>query len=433
MPGNIVFTIVAKNYTGLACVLGEAVQKHSPGTRFVICIADELDKGVSFTVNGFDYFIAKDALGIEIEQWEEMAFKYNITEFCTAIKPYCFEYLLKKYDVENIIYFDPDIYIYSSLQPVWNILQEKDIIITPHITTPQDEYSGDILENSILATGIYNLGFLALRNTALTATFIKWWQKRLTDKSFADKIDGLYTDQKWIDFLPALFDTAKIHISKNLGLNIAPWNFYEREVINENGEWVIKNRITGEGKTPLIFFHFSGFNYKQLNVDAANKNIPFLKTYTDILPLISGYSTIIKQSTVADYFNYAYSYNYFSNGRPIMQFHRRLYRRLIEDGKVIKHPFLAGAGNTFYSLLHKAGLLVNDKDAGAEKLNERSFDGFEGKLYKINIFHKGLKRMLGAKNYFLFSKFMARYHRPENQVFLLKDEYIKNSYKSEHY
>jgi len=434
MSKRVVFTIVAKNYTGLATILGNSIKEHSEDTTFVVFIADEINQDFSFPETGFIYLIAKETIAIDNSTWTEMAFKYNLTEFCTAIKPFCFTYLFDKYGAENIIYFDPDILLFSSLNPVWNVLQEKDIIITPHIVTPETIYSGVFPETNILATGIYNLGFIGIKKTPTSTAFINWWQNRLTEKCFIDKIEGLFTDQKWIDFLPALFDSSKIEISKNLGLNAAPWNFYERKFIKEDGTWYITNRITGQDKDPLIFVHFSGFNYKELNANAAsNKNIFNLKVYDDIMPVLESYAAIIKQSDYAAYFNYSYTYGCFDNGQTIVHFHRRLFRRLLMDSNETGNPFLTGGKQSFYTMLAKAKLVLSSDLANVDKLNERNFDSFASKLRTLNILHRSLKKLLGARYYFLFAKLMLRYYRPENQVFLIDKKYMKVSFKNEHY
>ena len=89
---NAIFTIVAKNYIGLAQVLERSVVANST-SDFYIIVADEFDKGQAerYDLPG-NILIAKNKLGIDNDLWEEMAFKYSLVEFCTAIKPACFQY-----------------------------------------------------------------------------------------------------------------------------------------------------------------------------------------------------------------------------------------------------------------------------------------------------------------------------------------------------
>ncbi len=84
------FTIVAKNYIGLAQILGQSLQRQNPAIDFRIYVADEMTDGNATLPP--NVVIAKTALkDLSDSQWTDMAFKYDLTEFCTAIKPFCFE------------------------------------------------------------------------------------------------------------------------------------------------------------------------------------------------------------------------------------------------------------------------------------------------------------------------------------------------------
>lgn len=94
MNSRSVFTIVAKNYVGLARILGSSLERQDPDVDFYIFIADEPDGcEVTFPTNAI---FARKALSYSPEEWTDMSFKYDLTAFCTAIKPACFEYLFSK-------------------------------------------------------------------------------------------------------------------------------------------------------------------------------------------------------------------------------------------------------------------------------------------------------------------------------------------------
>lgn len=425
---KVVFTIVAKNYTGLACLLGQSVLANSPETDFYIVIADEIGDDFEMPAGQYKCLVAKDVLNIAQDKWYEMAFKYTLTEFCTSIKPFCFNFFFSQTGAEKAIYFDPDILVFSSLDTIWNTLNCKTAIITPHTLTLENEYSGPGREMDVMMNGIYNLGFIALKNNAVANKIINWWQKRLEQYSYADKQDGLYTDQKWINYLPVYLNTQELEISHHLGYNVAPWNFYEREIKKKDNEFYVNNRIYPAEERKLVFVHYSGFDYKNLNKNTYNNNIPTLEIYKDTEQLMQQYVNCITKSNISRYFKFTYTYNYFSNGQAILFFYRRLYRRIKEDGKSITNPFISEKQNTLYSLLKKAGLIVKIGDLNPDKVSDKSIPDFEGKLYKINIFHKMLLKILGAKKYFIYAKFMQRYYRPENQIFFIMQEYIRDNY-----
>jgi hypothetical protein len=95
MNNHCIFTICAKNYIGLAQALEKSVQQYNDNVDFYIVVADELDTGKEPPVAD-NVLIAKSVLPIEENLWTNMAFKYNLTEFCTAIKPFSLEYFFKE-------------------------------------------------------------------------------------------------------------------------------------------------------------------------------------------------------------------------------------------------------------------------------------------------------------------------------------------------
>jgi hypothetical protein len=424
---KIAFTIVTKNYVGLAKVLGESIILRDPNVKFYVFIADEFDSSFKAPNDNFTYIECKNHLDIDKNLWNKMSFQYNLTEFCTSIKPFCFKYLMNSTKNTKLIYFDPDILVFSKLDYIWDKLDHFEAVVTPHISSMEVNYTGDMPEINILGAGMFNLGFLGLRNSNLAIKICDWWKSRLIDKCFSEKTEHLFTDQKWMNFLPCFLTSDQLYISRNLGLNVAPWNFFERKLTIINDQFFIVNRISEELPHELYFVHYSGFNYKELKANN-NKNIASLKVYEDLNPIFDRYIDVLKLNDVPKYFIYPYTYGIFSNGKPILNFHRRLFRRLSSDNYVRDNPF--DANNTFYKICNKRKLIVSNND-NYDKLNNRNFEGFDRKIYYVNLYNKFLFRILGAKKYFLYARFMLKYYRVENQVYLFSDDYNKNNFVHE--
>ena len=65
-----------------------------------------------------------------------------------------------------------------------------------------------------------------------------------------DKVgDGVFTDQKWCDFIPCFFNDYKI--LRDEGLNVASWNLSTRNLRFELDGQIYSNKDT------LKFFHFT--------------------------------------------------------------------------------------------------------------------------------------------------------------------------------
>jgi len=411
---NAVFTIVAKNYFSLAKALADSIRKfHGADLDIIIGIADEIENIDTLKGNGYQV-IAIDSIGIE--GYNSMAFKYNVTEFCTSVKPFVFEHLFTSGKYEKLIYFDPDILVYNSLDIIFDSLESRSVVLTPHYITPQVKYTGNALETLTLFAGIYNLGFLALKQSITSDKLLGWWKERLAHLCYADKFDALHVDQKWMDFIPAFFPD-QTHIEQHLGYNIAFWNIHEREFIKKENCYMVTNRLEKSDEFPIIFIHFSGVDPTNIyaNKQSATLN---LNNYADWIPLIEDYAKRVLGFEFEKYLNLSYDYAKFSNGETIIQFHRRLYRRLLEQGLIVNDPF--NADNDFYRLLKKNKLLFKPQN-NTDKLNERNFPDFGKKVRTMNKLFRFVRRILGMEKYVLLLKFCQRYFRPENQVFLIEE------------
>ncbi len=246
----IAFTICSNNYLPLARILGESLLRHSPGIRFVIGLVDELDSRIDYKSLGPFEILPLDKIGIP--DLEGMVRRYSIVELNTAAKPFYFRYLFQRHADEKdlrVCYFDPDIRVYSTLDPIEEALNRADVMLVPHVTSPIDLDTKHPGENTFLNFGLYNLGFCGMRRSPTADDAIDWWAERLTEHCKNDVANGIFVDQLWMNLVPLFFD--KVEISRHPGLNVAYWNLHERRVEFENGHWQIN------GKWPLVFFHFS--------------------------------------------------------------------------------------------------------------------------------------------------------------------------------
>ncbi|RIV22381.1 hypothetical protein DYU11_15290 [Fibrisoma montanum] len=414
-----VFSIVAKNYLPMANALGNSVKNQHPDVPFFVIVADREDGILQFSEQRYPTIPATE-LGIgdtDHVLLEQMAFKYNVTEFCTALKPYAFDYFLRQ-GYEKVIYFDPDIYVFASLDEIFNQLNTSSMVVTPHICTLQTQYTGLVPEGMLMHVGIFNFGFCAVANSENGRRVIDWWKVRLTDQCYADKIDGLHTDQKWMDFIPSLVED--LHIERGLGYNMAIWNWHERRIEVHNGQFWVSNRIDGSGLMPLVFFHFSNFHFKE----AANPEQfrpKYIQKFSDLFPVGDHYAGRLADEKMSESGSKGvYSYATFENGSEITHFHRRLFRRLLESGYSFSRPFDVNDQAGFYQML-KRNSLIEKSSGAAGKVNEETYAGFEQKLLYIQRLARVLKSLLGINRYALLCKFAQRFVRPENQTFLIDE------------
>lgn len=412
---NVVFTIVARNYIGLAQVLEKSVKANSE-SDFYIFVADEFagDELKSFPAN---VLIARNRIGIQDAVWEEMAFKYNLVEFCTAIKPACFQTLFKQ-GYEKVIYLDPDIYVFGSMNPVFSKLDDVSIILTPHIVSAHTPFEGDYPDYLFLVNGTFNLGFLAVKKSEAASEMLHWWNHRLKDECFFDNERGMATDQKWMNMLPSFFTSEELHISHDPGYNVAPWNYHERKLFLENEKIMVCDRIKDNQqlKTPLQFVHFSGYDYRSFVNDNITHKKEDLKGFDDLKLVFEKYAVALKDSNLFKFYHFSYTYGFFKNGKVINHLQRRIYRRLLSEGCAPGNPFDVMTGTFYAQLLQQR--LVDHSSTTSDKITNKTIKGFNKKLQLVNAFFRLLKFVIGIRRYSILIRFLRRYFREENQAFL---------------
>lgn len=408
---NCVFTICAKNYLAQALALRESTLRHNADITFYIFLSDLAS----------DEIPTDDVIQLDeqwIPNWKEMAFKYNVIEFSTSIKPFCFNRLFND-GYEKVIYLDPDIYVTDSLETIFNALNEKSIVLSPHYCNIQTEYSGCVTEEELLFVGIYNLGFAAIANTEIGEKIVEWWMNRLESKCYADHTDSLHVDQRWMDFIPAFFPND-VHITHHKGINPAIWNLHERSLDRDTkGKYIVRDNNSGE-TFPLIFFHFSGFD--PFNPTLVNRRHPKYDA-----ALFPSFGLLAKEYVNSEYKNgydkyhpMIYSFNQFSDGENILPLHRRLYREYVKN-HVDTNPF--DANGTFYKILSDNNLLTNIKNADFNGGIDSSVKKKGKKVEKLT--QKSAKlfiSLFGIRKFFYLLKFMKNFSRFENQYYLLRQK-----------
>lgn len=405
-----IFTIVTKNYLPLATILGDSIRKLHKEIPFYIFIADEINEEFKELTPPYP-IIELDKL--KIDNIQEMTFKYNVTEFCTAVKPYCFEYLFEA-GYEKIIYLDPDIYVFSSLENIFSKLDSYAFVLTPHLTKPEVIYTGILPEGGFLNNGTFNLGFLALSNVSPVPDFLPWWKERLNDKCYVDLVDGYFTDQKWIDFVPTLF--SNFYVLKSPAYNLAIWNLHEREVMEDEGIFKTKHRGNNfDNWEEIVFVHFSSFSFGNNSDKTRFFPLP-LNRYIDFEFVAEFYRKQLMQSEFSSFQKrFKYSYQFFSNGIPVLKFHRRFFRRMISVGYKFNSPF--DVNDRFYKALKRQKLVYSN----IENISAKDTEEIDEKVKVLNRFFSIFRHIVGIKRYALFCRLATRYFRYENQVFLLND------------
>ena len=301
-----VFTICSKNFTAYAKTLFDSVKAHHPTAELFLFLGDDVDHGYQPDLLPFRTVLLSE---LDIPNLQEMSVRYNITEFNTAIKPFAFAFLFKKLAKDRVVYIDPDILLTSPMEElVLELDSGAECVLTPHVLEPAENV--EVSDVKMLMFGIYNLGFIALRNTPNVVRVVEWWGRRLERDCVIDLPNGLFVDQKWADLLPAYI--ANTTIIRHPGYNVAYWNLSQRRIVFDGAAWYANG-------LPLRFVHFSGNKLDDPKVFSRHSWSITLETIGDLKQLLDQYRVAVFANGHADYSRLPYSFSW--NGASGVNLH----------------------------------------------------------------------------------------------------------------
>jgi hypothetical protein len=308
-------TIVARNYFAHAQVLAESFLERHPDAGFTILVLDG-DVGADAEA-GFE-LSDPYSIGIPQDEVHRMAAMYGVTEFATAVKPWLLRTLLARHDA--VMYLDPDIDVLTPLDDIFALAQEHAIVLTPHTLKPLPRDGAEPNETTILRAGVYNLGFIAVGTRS--SDFLDWWSERLARECIIDPAFGRFVDQRWVDFVPALF---RHHILLDPGANVAWWNLTGRRIGRSDSGWTVDD-------APIRFFHFSGFSPGAPDL-LSKYLLPVPRIQLPALPelaaLVGSYSRRLVEHDYDRYSGMPYSWDTTAAGQAIGPRLRSAYRRAL--------------------------------------------------------------------------------------------------------
>lgn len=322
-PPCTVFTVCNLAYLPKALVLAESVWQYS-AVRLTIVIFDRRPAQMNVATEAELRFIEECG----IPDFSRLAFKYDIVELSTSLKPMLALRFLET--TEKVIFLDPDTCTYAPLTPILAALDAHPIVVTPHYTTPQTDHLGES-DVGMMRFGSFNLGFFAVRREPETRAFLDWWSRRCLSLSFFETQFGLSTDQKWVTIAPAFF--PGLHVSFDLGYNAAPWNTFERRITHTADGTRVVN-----GTFSLIFFHFSNFDLSDPGYLKKRSFCDRDEVRLDVLELGNEYAAALaRNATPLSATRYAF--DYLSGGEYLSPTLRRAYAAIEPELPPDSDPF----------------------------------------------------------------------------------------------
>jgi hypothetical protein len=323
-----VYTSCSLNYLPKARALAESLAAVEPQASLTLCMNDVLPDWLDPAAEPFDRIWEPEDLGYD-RGW---IFQHNVMELCTAVKGRALMRLIAEDDADLIFYLDPDVVVYNPLSLADDYLGDASIGLVPHILRPEESALGvELTEISVAAHGIYNLGHLILRPDQRGQAFARWWAQRLDQYCFDDRARGLFTDQRWVDLAPAIFEGVKILKVPNL--DVASWNLFGRTV--SQGEAGDPSSFKVDGY-PLVTYHFSGTGptgtHRRIReiFDPSNGAVAEIERLYEDAIATHGQSRLEHRPP---------GFDFFDDGTPVTPAARRLYRQHADLRDAFPDPY----------------------------------------------------------------------------------------------
>ena len=390
-------TIVSLNYLSHARTVCESYLEFHPDHSFYVLLVDRIPDDVDLSKERFEIVLVQE---LGITNFESVAFKYDILELNTSVKPTFLKSLLER-GIDELIYLDPDILVCSCTDPIFNELATHAIVLTPHALSPNEASpSGEAM---LLFSGAYNLGFIAVSNSTEARRFLNWWEHRCLNFGYQERQSGLFVDQKWINLVPCFFDF--VCVLKNPGCNVAYWNLHERSLEKKDEGWTVNGRM------PLVFFHFSGASVD--GGDAISKGYDQfdLVSRPDLREIFEIYRSRLLANGIREMSRRSYFWGRFNNGQLINKLQRALYSANLDRFNA-SNPF--DASGPFYKWAKKKHL--QDRLETAGQYNRHTMNRSDPKVRFINLLFRFILRLLGANRYTVLMKYLAYISVLRNQT-----------------
>jgi hypothetical protein len=340
LPATICFTSFTFAYLSRARVMAQTVKAAHPDWSVWALLVDtpppELNTAEALAP--FDRVVRADEL--DIPRFHGWMFKHDLVEACTAVKGTMFRALLEagcaQGGADKIIYLDPDIAVFHPLTDIERRLDGASIVLTPHQLAP-NATSSAVRDNELtsLRYGIYNLGFCAVRNDTHGRAFAQWWAEMTYQACYDDPANGIFTDQKYCDIVPALFDG--VHIERDPGCNVASWNLSRRRLhFTAQGALMVND-------APLKFYHFTKIGgVGDLMTDLyAGDNVA-------VYEVVNWYKRAVRRNSIPVADACPWRYGKFDNNEEVPRALRLLWRARPDLAACHEDPFRT-EGDSFYA------------------------------------------------------------------------------------
>lgn len=307
-------TIASRAYLPFARVLAQSFRRHHPDGRLWALLVDDERHEVDDAAEAFSAIRLAD-LDLPMDEMHRMAMLFS-GDFRAAIKPWLFERLFAE-GIPSLFYIDGDIEVFDSLEPLAAAAEAHGVVVTPNATRPMPRDGLLHEENEWLQVGMYNGGLFGCGRQSVE--FLDFLKVRLRRECKRDLVNLRCNEQRWLDFVPALFPHQVV---RDPGYNVSEWNLHERPLTRRDGRWFA-------GGSPLRCYHYSGYDPRVpgvLSVNAGNRARITMESDPLLPVLFDTYRRQLFQQGFERWQGTPFRYDFLADGTPVSSTLRRLYR-----------------------------------------------------------------------------------------------------------
>lgn len=250
-------TLFDKNYLDKGIVtIDSLIRFDLKGSIYILAMDQE-----SFAILNDYYTDNKSIIIIPLEIFlddnlKKVQDERSRAEFCWTCTASLIYYVLTVYNEDMCTYIDADMYFYSNPDKLVDemLLAGKSVLIVEH------RFKNDFFgKRSIQTAGKYNVAFNTFQKSEESLLVLKEWKNNTIESCFSySNGNTSLGDQYYLSAWPEKYDC--VHILKNNGADIAPWNLYRYKLVGSDGTIPILS-FDGKGEVPAVFFHFHNIQY----------------------------------------------------------------------------------------------------------------------------------------------------------------------------
>lgn len=316
--------LVTRSRVGDFRALLRTLRRWNPGYRVALLVVDGVEREA---IEGVETVLPGD---LGLPDLRAHCFQYDAFELCNSLKPVLMRHVIRTFGAAGVVYMDCDMGVYSDLGPVVRELEEADILVVPHSREDPPEDGLQPGARMMRTCGVFNAGFVGVSSRPEAMRFLDWWASNLRHDCLKDSEAGLFVDQRFLDWVPARFPTARV--CRHPGLDVAHFNLHERELRREGDRWCV-------GDVPLVVFHFTSIDYAQARF-VGPINRPFPRQQALIAELVAEFHADRRAVEADALYGIEYGFARFASGRWISPETRVLFREWwVRGGQPLTDPF----------------------------------------------------------------------------------------------